>query len=89
VRNITSVEPDQEYGRLVVLELLGKNEEGRLVWSCHCAMRLGGCGRRTTATSKVLTTGKKESCGCLAREHSAKANDARWAETRRLRALEA
>lgn len=51
-----------EFGRLKVLELSGKNNQGRLVWLCQCS-----CGNVKKISGHRLTQGTK-SCGCLQKE---------------------
>jgi len=52
----------KEFGRLVVLEDMGQQEDGgdrRRIWKCQCA-----CGKITYARTWQLTSGNKVSCGC-------------------------
>ena len=49
-------------GRLTVISVFGSKNHN-VVWNCICE-----CGQPTTATTDTLSSGKKKSCGCLARE---------------------
>ena len=53
----------QEFGRLIVQELIGKNKHGQLTWSCLCA-----CGSTKSVQGAELKSGDTKSCGCLRRE---------------------
>jgi len=44
---------------LIVLERLGANKHGQAEWKCMC-----DCGQTTSATTNLLNTGRKVSCGC-------------------------
>lgn len=63
VRDITGV----RNGRLVAVELVGRNREGRALWRCLC-----DCGTEKTVqgNSLVRASGTK-SCGCLRRDTNA------------------
>lgn len=50
----------KRYGRLVVDEYLGSDDNKQSVWRCRC-----DCGNYTKSTTNLLNTGKKSSCGCL------------------------
>lgn len=52
----------QKFGRLTVLEYVGKKK-----WRCQCS-----CGKIVTVCGYNLTSGHTASCGCKAREQSAK-----------------
>ena len=60
------------FGRLTVIECVGPNRFGAVVWACKCS-----CGNQCTATSTALLTGKKRSCGCLRSELAAKRQKAK------------
>lgn len=49
----------QRFGKLTVLSDTGQRHYGSVVWLCRC-----DCGKSTKATSGVLRSGKKLSCGC-------------------------
>jgi len=51
----------QRFGWLVVLEPAPR-VGGLVAWRCRC-----GCGREAVATTKVLRSGGKTSCGCRRR----------------------
>lgn len=52
----------QRFGRLTVIERVGRDSTGRARWKCQC-----DCGNITNVSSRGLTGGTK-SCGCLQRE---------------------
>ncbi len=56
------------YGRLTVVEFshIAERKGGNAYWKCLC-----DCGNETTVSSSHLGRGTN-SCGCLAKEHSAK-----------------
>lgn len=49
----------KEYGKLTVGKRIGTKSQSPL-WECSCE-----CGNITTATTRDLTTGHKQSCGCI------------------------
>lgn len=51
---------NQKFGKLTVIEFLGSNEKGAILWKCKC-----DCGNEFTTTSHHLTSGNTRSCGCL------------------------
>lgn len=53
------------FGRLVALEPTGEKKRGYTVWRCQC-----DCGTICEATTSDLTSGHKQSCGCLQSEKS-------------------
>lgn len=57
----------QRFGRLVALEVSGRNKYGNLMWLCKC-----DCGNMHTVPSGKLIQGKSKSCGCYAKEVHAK-----------------
>lgn len=50
----------EKFGKLTVIEYIGKNKNGYHCWKCQCE-----CGNYTTALDKSLKNGHKKSCGCL------------------------
>lgn len=56
----------ERYGRLITLEDVGKDNKGYRLWKCKC-----DCGNETIVPSRYLGKGTL-SCGCYAREQSAK-----------------
>lgn len=56
----------QRFGRLTVLEDLGKDNRGKPLWLCRC-----DCGAEVQRNTMVLRTGKTRSCGCLRKETAA------------------
>lgn len=55
-KNITG----QRFGKLVVLEYIGKNKNKSSLWRCKC-----DCGNEKIAPSTTLLRGDCNSCGCL------------------------
>jgi group I intron endonuclease len=53
----------QIFERLTVESEVGRNKRGLIQWNCQCS-----CGGTTIATTTLLRTGHKKSCGCLAKE---------------------
>lgn len=53
----------KEYGKLKVGKRIGTKCQSPL-WECDCE-----CGNKTTATTRDLTTGHKQSCGCAVAEN--------------------
>lgn len=63
---------DVRYGRLVAIDYFYKSfSTGRkyVVWRCKC-----DCGKEAIAGAVALTTGAKQSCGCLRIENAKKIN---------------
>ena len=63
----------QKFGRLTVLYRDTETEKLRkdrhAMWKCQC-----DCGNYTTVIGKDLRAGKSQSCGCLQKERTSKAN---------------
>jgi group I intron endonuclease len=55
----------QVFERLTVESEAGRDKRGLIQWNCRCE-----CGRTTIATTTLLRTGHKKSCGCLARDNA-------------------
>ena len=53
------------FGKLLVIELYGKNKYGQYLWKCLC-----DCGNITYVIASRLITGRTLSCGCLSRERA-------------------
>ena len=53
----------QRFGRLVARKVVGKVDNGLLVWECIC-----DCGNITKVVSAGLRNGNTRSCGCLFKE---------------------
>lgn len=53
----------QQFGRLIVREFLGRNNENRPIWSCRCS-----CGNEVEVLGRNLTGGITRSCGCYRRD---------------------
>jgi hypothetical protein len=49
----------QRFGKLLVERCAGSTITGQRLWICKC-----DCGGKTTATSSILNSGHKLSCGC-------------------------
>jgi hypothetical protein len=57
----------KRFGRLTVLEHIGRNNSKRQVWECLC-----DCGNIHTADSAALTKARTTSCGCYLKERITK-----------------
>lgn len=57
----------QRFGRLMVVEYVGKNNQNRAIWKCLC-----DCGNETIVRSDALRSGDTQSCGCLNSENKSK-----------------
>lgn len=62
----------QEFGRLTVIEEVGRSVDRSVEWLCRCT-----CGQTTLASAANLRRGSKKSCGCLKNELTAARNLAR------------
>ena len=67
----------QKFGRLVVLEEVGRDIRRHVVWKCLC-----DCGTTVDVVARNLSRGNTQSCGCLQKEraseiHSGEKNN-RW-----------
>ena len=49
---------NRRFGRLKIIEFLGRNEHSNSQWLCKC-----DCGNETKAFYQHLTRGEKQSCG--------------------------
>lgn len=59
----------QQFGRLTALGPVGKSPKGSILWLCRC-----DCGACVSVTSDSIVSGHTQSCGCLHRERTIKAN---------------
>lgn len=59
----------QIFGRLTVLECVGKNNSRHYFWRCRCT-----CGVEIVVQGSHLKSGNTQSCGCLQREKTGEAN---------------
>lgn len=50
----------QRFGKLVVLEDVGRSKQGRVLWRCKC-----DCGKETVVGGTSLIVGDTRSCGCI------------------------
>jgi hypothetical protein len=57
----------QRFGRLIVLQDVGRSPEHTVLWRCRC-----DCGAETVVRSVALRTGHTRSCGCLQPETARK-----------------
>lgn len=55
----------KKFGKLTVIEYIGKQENGKYYWKCKC-----DCGNETRAINSDLVNGHIKSCGCLKRDKS-------------------
>lgn len=53
----------EKFGRLTVVDEVGKNKWGDRTWKCRC-----DCGNTLVVSGGHLKSGHTKSCGCLARE---------------------
>ena len=51
------------YGRLIVVQKLGRDKRGYFIWWCQC-----DCGKQTKASANALRQGNTQSCGCWRQE---------------------
>lgn len=56
----------KRFGRLVALEVSGRNSSGHYMWRCLC-----DCGLEKSVVASKLSTGHTVSCGCLRKELAA------------------
>ena len=59
---MSNILPGSVFGRLTVLDEVGKDKHGQRLWLCGCS-----CGGKTVVTGSNLR-GKTRSCGCLKAE---------------------
>ena len=59
----------QRYGRLTVIGLDGRNNQGHNMWKCRC-----DCGNFSRVSVGSLRSGSIKSCGCLQRERTSEAS---------------
>lgn len=50
----------QEFGKLKVLSMAGRNNHRNVTWVCACS-----CGVQTIVSSRSLISGRTKSCGCF------------------------
>lgn len=48
------------FGKLTVIELVGKSKHGQFLWKCHCE-----CGNEHVVPGESIKSGQCKSCGCL------------------------
>ncbi len=49
-----------KFGRLTVMEKIGANARGSMLWKCRC-----DCGNEVITETRCLRSGNTKSCGCL------------------------
>jgi len=59
----------QKFGRLVVLEDVGRTKRQQVIWRCQCV-----CGNTVEVSSNSLRQGNTQSCGCYAKEQTSEAH---------------
>ena len=59
----------RNFGRLIVQKEIGRTKAQKKLWFCVCS-----CGGTTITTTGDLLNGTTQSCGCLQRERTGKAN---------------
>jgi hypothetical protein len=59
----------QRFGRLIVLEDVGRTKSKKVIWRCQCE-----CGNTVDVISGQLRSGKTQSCGCLQKERTSETN---------------
>jgi len=59
----------QKFQRLTVIEDTNRRNNGNVIYRCECI-----CKKETFVTSQSLRSGKRKSCGCLAKEKIGKLN---------------
>ena len=55
----------QRFGRLIALEVIGRDNRGEKIWHCLC-----DCGKTKNVLSSNLRKGLTQSCGCLQKERA-------------------
>ncbi len=61
-----AVKPGEVYGRLTILEEMGRTPNRNRIYLCQCS-----CGRQAQINSSSIRSGKTSSCGCLRLEATA------------------
>lgn len=54
----------QRFGRLIAIEICGRNGHGQVLWECAC-----DCGGIARTTASMLKRGNTKSCGCLVKDN--------------------
>lgn len=57
------VEPNEKYGKLTTLYVVGRTKNRNKIWRCQCE-----CGNLIDVSTGSLTSGNTKSCGCLHKE---------------------
>lgn len=53
----------ERFGRLVVVERVGRDNFKKVLWKCRC-----DCGKEACVSAGSLVTGNTTSCGCYLKE---------------------
>jgi hypothetical protein len=67
-----NIEKGQIFNRLTVIEMIGKSNQGHIIYNCKCI-----CGNIKAVIGSSLKRGTQQSCGCLRLENSAKLGKSR------------
>lgn len=59
----------KKFGRLTIMSRYGSNTNGSITWMCLC-----DCGNEVVVSGSNMKNGSSQSCGCLQRENTGKAN---------------
>ena len=59
----------KHFGKLTVIQFVGRNKDYRDMWECQCV-----CGNKTVTDGKSLRNGNTKSCGCMKRTEAARKN---------------
>lgn len=70
----------KRFGRLIVIGKAEGRKNGCVLWNCRC-----DCGNEVIVPSGKLTSGRKKSCGCLAKEIAS--NIAKTGSNRRIHGM--
>lgn len=54
------IKPNQRFGLLTTVEVVGKSKNGTFLWQCIC-----DCGNKKQIVTSELKNGSRKSCGCL------------------------
>lgn len=60
---------NKRFGKLIVVEEAERKKDNKILWKCQC-----DCGNIAIIRGDCLRDGFSQSCGCLMRERSSKAN---------------
>jgi hypothetical protein len=57
------IEPGRQYGRLIAIDVAGRDSHRHVLWACICT-----CGKEVRVRASKLRNGATLSCGCLQAE---------------------